>query len=155
MKQIEYTPKSTRSKLKLHFPKRSLFLPLLAVVMALILSSSGYFLFQKSRFPETNTRTQIEDQKELTKITSHISQTIELPDEQPTLATVSDKSKLQDQPFFRKAENGDKVLFYTQAAKAILYRPSTKKIIDFTTIRVSDEQNQANPPLTATQPPSP
>ena len=64
---------------------------------------------------------------------------MELPQgESPTLATVTDKDKLSSEPFFRQAQNGDKVLIYTQAARAILYRPSTKKIIDVTTLAVHD-----------------
>ena len=64
---------------------------------------------------------------------------MELPsDETPTLATVTDKDKLADQPFFHAAQNGDKILIYTQAAKAILYRPFTGKIIDVVTLTVRE-----------------
>ena len=56
---------------------------------------------------------------------------IDLPqNESPTVATVTDVNKLKGQTFFKNAQNGDKVMIYTQARKAILYRPSTNKIID-------------------------
>lgn len=57
-------------------------------------------------------------------------------DETPTIATVSDITKLQGQPFFAKAQNGDKVYVYSNAKKAILYRPSENKIIEETTYAV-------------------
>ena len=50
--------------------------------------------------------------------------------EDPTVATVTDKDKLSSQAFFKDAQNGDKLLAYTIAQKAILYRPSVKKIIN-------------------------
>lgn len=51
-------------------------------------------------------------------------------DEVPTVASVSDATQAQKQsPFFKDALNGDKVLLYAKAGKAILYRPSTNKVI--------------------------
>lgn len=51
-------------------------------------------------------------------------------DETPTIATVIDKEKLKDQPFFANAQNGDKILIYTKAKKAIVYRPKEKVIVN-------------------------
>lgn len=66
---------------------------------------------------------------------------MELPgSEVPTLATVTDVSKLPSIPFFAKAKSGDKVLIYTRAAKAILYRPGSNKVID---VSVFDTKNPA------------
>jgi hypothetical protein len=51
-------------------------------------------------------------------------------DEVPTVATVTDKSKLSGQLFFKKAENGDKLLIFASLKEAILYRPSTNQIVN-------------------------
>jgi hypothetical protein len=70
-------------------------------------------------------------QEEIAKLTGFISQFMELPvGETPTLATVSNIEQLKGQPFFANAKNGDKVLIYQKALKAVLYRPSTKKVIE-------------------------
>ncbi len=74
--------------------------------------------------------------QEVQALTRQVGKFIDLPNEEPTVATVSDKEKLADQAFFQKAENGDKVLIYTQARKAILYRPAISKIIEVSTINL-------------------
>lgn len=65
-------------------------------------------------------------------------------DEQPTVATVSDPNKLKDQPFFAGAEKDDKLLIYTNSKKAIIYRPSTNKIINVGPIAISDSGIEQN-----------
>lgn len=76
--------------------------------------------------------------RETQSILAEVGESMLLPEgETPTLATVTDKEKLAGQPFFQKAENGDKVLIYTSNGRAILYRPSAKKIVDVTTVNVS------------------
>jgi hypothetical protein len=63
--------------------------------------------------------------------------------EQPTIATVADLSKLQGQPFFASAQVGDKILIYTNANQIILYRPSTNQIIKSAAL---DSINQSQTP---------
>lgn len=50
--------------------------------------------------------------------------------EAPTVATVTDLEKLDDQPFFKNAKVGYKLLIYAQAHKAILYDPTLNKIVE-------------------------
>ncbi len=71
------------------------------------------------------------------ELINKVSLLIDLPNESPTIATVSDKNELKDQPFFAKAENGDKVLIYAQARKAYLYRPSSNKMIEVAPINIA------------------
>jgi hypothetical protein len=50
-------------------------------------------------------------------------------DEVPQLAVVVDRTKLGDDLFFAKAENGDFLLAYEKANVFAIYRPDTKKIV--------------------------
>lgn len=78
---------------------------------------------------------------EAEKITNQIKDSVELPTgETPTLATVNDVSKLKAQAFFKNAQNGDKVLVYTKAGVAVLYRPSTQKVILFSYVNAGNNQ---------------
>jgi hypothetical protein len=71
-----------------------------------------------------------------------ISQFLVLPvNEQPNIATITDVTKLKSQAFFLEAQNGDVVLVYKEAQKAILYRPSQKKIINMSTVSENSTQS--------------
>ena len=70
---------------------------------------------------------------EAKELASKISAYLDLPDETPTVATVTDVSKVKGQAFFARAENNDKVLLFEQSGRAVLYRPSTNKVIEFAT----------------------
>ena len=71
------------------------------------------------------------EQEVIDKVGAHV----DLPKgERPSIATVSNKEKLAGQPFFDKAENGDKVLIYENAKKAYIYRPSTDRVVNIAPI---------------------
>ena len=85
--------------------------------------------------------------REIRDVSAKISKLIVLPtDELPTLATVSDPEKLKDQPFFANAKTGFKVLVYSKAQKAILYDPTTNKIVEVAPI--NSNANATGTPLT-------
>lgn len=124
--------------IKVHLlPKKPLvILAMVAVVLALAAVPSYYFYdkYQKSQMLLKNPTEAARQDVRL--LVEGVSKHIELPKEEPTVATVSDKDKLADQAFFQKAENGDKVLIYTQSRKAILFRPSADKIIEVSTVNL-------------------
>lgn len=71
-------------------------------------------------------------------------------DEVPTVATVIDPEKIKSQPFFANAQKDDKVLIYTTAKKAILYRPSANKIIEVSALNIPTPEN--TPPAVQPEP---
>lgn len=115
--------------------KKHLLLLLVVLLFAAAAAVGGYFYF---KYQQIKNNPNIVAQEETKYITSQIGKFIDVPkDEQPSLATITDVSKLKDQPFFKKAENGDKLIVYNKAQKAILYRPSENKIVDFTLVDTS------------------
>lgn len=130
--------------------KRSLPVALvLTVLLFVAIGVAGYFYWQYR-----NTAS-VKEAKEIEDLTKEISQSFLLSEnETPTLATVTDKEKLAGQPFFQKSENGDKVLIYSQSGRAVLYRPSLKKIVDITSVNINPQTTQ-NTPAQSTTPGSP
>lgn len=70
-------------------------------------------------------------QHEASKLAEKIGDFIQLPNEEATLAVVKDVDKLRAQEFFKSAENDDKVLIFPKSGRALLYRPSTDKVIEY------------------------
>ena len=76
-------------------------------------------------------------QNQVKDVVAKVSKFIDLPEkEEPTLATITDVSKLKDQPFFQKAQNGDQILIYTNAKKAYLYSPKQDKLLDVAPVNI-------------------
>ena len=113
------------------------------ILFILTLGSSFYFQqkYQSAKKLLQNARQPAQLDKE--KLIKEVGKLIELPKEEATVAVISDREKLKDQPFFQNAKNGDKVLIFTNAKKAILYRPSTHKIIEVAPINLGS--NEASP----------
>ncbi|HEX3099746.1 MAG TPA: hypothetical protein VHQ41_02115 [Patescibacteria group bacterium] len=97
-----------------------------------------------------------QNQDDAKQLVQQVGKLIILPtDEDPTIATVSDLNKLKDQPFFTKAQVGDKVLIYSKAKKAILYRPSSNQIIELAPLNTDGNAGTPTTPAPpATTPPA-
>ena len=132
--------------------KKKLLITILAIItlIAVILS---LFLFNRYREMEQKIKDPTHAAElEVDQWVTKISKIINLPaGERPTLATVNDKERLVNQPFFAEAEVGDKVLIYEQARRAYLYRPGSNKIINVSQINI----NQLAPSPTASLEASP
>lgn len=117
----------------------------LLVILVVLVASGAYgswYFYHKYKTLKTNPNA--EAQKQTADYVSKISKLMELPkDETPTVATISDKEKLKDQPFFKTAENGDVLLAYTKAMQAVLYRPATNKIINVAPISINQPEATA------------
>lgn len=111
------------------------------VLLILALAGFGGFYFKK--YQDLKNHPLTGDQAaaaELQRTIDHVSKLYgSLPaNEKPQLATVTDVSKLKDQAFYDKAQNGDIRLLYVTAKLAILYRPSTNKIINVSSVAIQD-----------------
>lgn len=146
MKKTAPLLKEAEVKIEEGFVKNSVFwivIVIILLVLAALPSLYFYNQYQKTKNLLQNPTASVNDENKT--LIQAVGKLIELPvSENPTIATVSDKTKLQDQPFFAHAQNGDKVLIYTQAKKAILYRPSINKIIDVAPVNIGQNQLPTN-----------
>ncbi|MFA6415980.1 MAG: hypothetical protein WCW56_00655 [Candidatus Paceibacterota bacterium] len=102
------------------------FIPAIVILAVLLaLGFGGYYYYSK------NNQNQSED-KQIAALEKKIGKLIVLPTgEKPILATIKDAAALSaQQPFFAGAQNGDKLLVYSQARKAFIYSETTGKLVN-------------------------
>lgn len=117
---------------------------LIIVLIVIALVPSVYFYSRSRQAEQRLNDPNTANQKVIDEVVRKVGRHILLPSgEQPTLATVSDVTKVKGQPFFANASNGDKVLVYTQARKAILYRPSKDIVIEVAPLNIDASQLKA------------
>lgn len=121
----------------------------LIAIIFVIIAALGVWSYKTGRIFKKSepTTTQTEDSN--TEIIAKVAALMELPaDELPSIATVTDKEKLADEEFFSRAELNDKLLIYSDSKLAIIYRPSTNKIVNVAPLSgdtsASDEQITTN-----------
>jgi hypothetical protein len=125
------SPRTTTSSSAMHL--------VIEALLVLIIAGLGLWAWQlytdrtalRSQVSSLQANPQATIQKQTDGLISDVSKLLTLPaGETPTIANVSDASQARQQSaFFNNAQNGDKVLMYVKAGEAILYRPSTNKII--------------------------
>jgi hypothetical protein len=124
-------------------------LKIVAVVLGvLVLGLAGTSIMFYKQAHQLKVNPQQVAQEENQKVIDAVGKLALLPEgESPTIATVTDPDKLKaEQAFFAKAAAGDKVLIYTQALKAIMYRPSENKIIEIAPLVIGNPSPTPNQP---------
>jgi hypothetical protein len=139
--QDHVIPMEQETLTKKSFFKQNIVASVLAVLLVIAIGTGIYFYQKATADPQK------EAAKELQATIAAVGKLMVLPTETPTMATVSDPEKLKDQPFFARAQKGDKVLIYTASQKAILYSPSLNKIVEVAPVNTSSAGASANAPL--------
>jgi hypothetical protein len=124
------------------FPSGTRFTPTQTVVLLIVflaLFLIGFLFYQNQQSQAELARVkrlqQTMSEDEANTLVVEVGKLIQLPKEEPTIADVTDVTKLQSQAFFAHARNGDKVLIFAHTKKLILYRPSERKIIEVSSVR--------------------
>lgn len=131
--------------------KNKILLTILIFVVVLALAGAGFLYYQyqktakelKKIKSQTQTAQDAPKPDEVKKLVAEVAKVARLPEnETPSIATITDASKLKDQTFFKDAKNGDILLVFNNSGKAILYDPKEKKVVDVTTLSQTASFNQ-------------
>ena len=122
---------------KLPNRQRNVFVVVGAVLIVAFAAAAGFFYWQY-----TNLKANPDSvaQETTQRLVDKVGKLYALPEEEPTVAQISDKEKLKDQPFVQSAENGDYLLIFTNAKLAVLYREADNRLINVGPIAITPEQ---------------
>jgi hypothetical protein len=120
-----------------------------ALVALLVVVGGGYYGWMRYQAyrasPEVQTAKAEAEKKD---ILDAISKFMLLPEGDPVLFKVSNRDQMRaQQAFFKDTENDDVLLVFQQSGKAIIYRPSSKTIINVGPVNFDNTQapNQTRP----------
>lgn len=119
-----------------------------SIIAAVILLA---LVFEAGRWSVYVAHPDLSQAEQANTVLKHVGELIQLPNEQPTMATINDAASAKKaQPFLTNAQNGDVLIVFPNAAEALLYRPSTNKLI-----AVGPVDNSAAQQVTKQLPPTP
>lgn len=116
---------------------------ILGLLLVLVLLAAVVFFVKYRQAVNNNPTTQRDH------LLKEIGQDIALPKETPTISTVLDASKITNPTLAAQAQNGDKLLVYANAKRLIVYRPSSRKVVDILSIQAPAPVPAAAAPQTS------
>lgn len=105
---------------------------LYGMVIFLLVVSAGGCVFWYQQYHQALAKNPNNQQKDWV---NQLADTVVMPDEQPLITTVLDKSKLTNATLASEAKNGDRLYIFAKSHRIILYRPIDKKVVDMLTIQ--------------------
>ena len=126
---------------------------IILIVLGIAVGVGGTFMYiQKFRIsPKSASQSvsNVDENKNAAEILEKAGKLIILPkDETPVMATVLDADNLaKKEPFYVGSENGDVVMMYQKALKAIIYSPSRNVIVNVGPVYLppKDQEDQTGP----------
>lgn len=110
-----------------------------AAVVVILAGLAGFFYW---KYTDLRANPDSVAQETTQRLVNKVGNLYALPDEEPTVAQISDREKLNDQPFFQNAENSDYLLIFTNAKLAVLYREDENRLINVGPIAITPEGDQ-------------
>lgn len=115
------------------------------LVIVIVLGVSYYRAKTELALLTTGAGRQAAIKKETEELTAKVGKLIRLPtDEEPTIVTVANVEILaKEQPFYKNAHNGDRLLVYTKAQKAIIYDPAQHILVNVGPVYINSPTTSA------------
>jgi hypothetical protein len=143
---MEETVRTTKKKSRISIGKIFLVFIILALIAGV--SALGYLYYQtrqELKFLSSPEGQQQLVQQESSELIFKVSKHVDLPDEEPVIATISDSESLKSQSaFYKNAQNGDKLLVFQEAKQAFIYSSTRDRLVNVGPILVDGSPVEGN-----------
>jgi hypothetical protein len=113
---------------------------ILIILVAVSIAFGIYYFQEYQKIKKFADNPALFAKNEASMLKEKVGKLVTLPsDEEPTIVTVTDINKVKNQAFFARAKNGDKVLAFVKARKAILYDPDANQILEMGPLVMASE----------------
>lgn len=103
---------------------------ILTILIILVIALLGFAIFNKFYNQKGSDAKQLSD-KEITSLVKKVSKLINVPDEKPVIATIIKAEELiAEQKFYAGSKDGDYLIVFPTAQKAIIYREKEDRLIN-------------------------
>lgn len=119
-----------------------IFTTILFLILIVSVSGLGYLYYQtrqELKFLASPAGQEQLSQKEVEQVVNALGKLALLPEEEPVVATIVDVAALSSQSaFYKRAENGDKLVVFSEAQQAFIYSPGRNKIVNVGPLLIDD-----------------
>ncbi len=103
---------------------------ILALLIIIVVVLLGFAIFNKF-YPSAKTAEGQLSEKQIKSLVAKVSKLINVPEETPVIATIINAEQLiSEQKFYVGSKDGDYLMVFPTAQKAIIYRESENKLIN-------------------------
>jgi len=125
---------------------------ILALLIIIVIALLGFAIFNKFNPTEKVPEGQLSD-KQIKVLVNKVSKLINVPEETPVIATIIKADQLiAEQKFYAGSKDGDYLMVFPQAQKAIIYRENEDRLINVGPIIVDQPTTTTKPVVTETKP---
>lgn len=124
---------------------------ILTLLIIIIIAVLGYSIFKKFNIVSSTPKGQLSD-KEIQVLFTKVSKLINVPDETPVIATIIKADQLiVEQKFYVGSKDGDYLMVFPKAQKAIIYRENEDRLINVGPIIVDQLTTNKEPVVVETK----
>ena len=125
----------------------------LALLVGVVIGVGGLWAWNSTMSKSGAAPVSQVDQAQVKDLIAKVGKLVILPTgEEPVIATINDAAGLaKEQPFYKGSANGDVVLVYQKAAKAIVYSVTRNIIVNVGPVVLQDQTAPAKTTATSTK----